>query len=107
MSSNLLSEALQEEIRSIVKELLDQKKRYREELPPMPEEALEIKRKVQVIMSKEFITLKEAAFLLGCSVRHLYNLVQKAKHGNTNDPIRYREVDGVTIFHLKTTARMD
>ena len=50
--------------------------------------------------AKEFITVKEAHVLLGCSDGHIRNLVDKARKGRTSYPIPFLDLDGVTIFPL-------
>jgi hypothetical protein len=50
------------------------------------------------IMSKEFISVREARLLLGCSDGHIRNLVDKARKGKTTYPIPFLDLDGVSVF---------
>ncbi|MCA1632628.1 MAG: hypothetical protein LC802_02660 [Acidobacteria bacterium] len=52
-------------------------------------EALNIRESLQRIMVKEFISIKEAHLLLGCSDGHIRNLVDKARKKKTSHPIPF------------------
>jgi|SRR5215831_4811422 len=52
------------------------------------------------IRAKDFISVNEAALLLGCSAQHLRNLVQRALDGKTVTPIPLCDLDGVITFPL-------
>jgi hypothetical protein len=62
--------------------------------------AQEIGKTLRMIRAKEFITIREAHVLLGCSDGHIRNLVDKARKGKTAYPIPFLDLDGVTVFHL-------
>jgi hypothetical protein len=62
--------------------------------------ALEIGKTLRAIRAKEFITIREAHVLLGCSDGHIRNLVDKARRGKTSYPIPFLDLDGVTVFPL-------
>jgi hypothetical protein len=61
-------------------------------------EAANIQQALQRILIKEFISIKEAHLLLGCSDGHIRNLVDKARKMKTSHPIPFLDLDGVTIF---------
>jgi hypothetical protein len=63
-------------------------------------EVAELRAKLQRILAKEFVSIAEAATLLGCSDGHIRNQVRKARKGKTKRPIPFRDLDGVTIFRL-------
>ncbi|MCA1838675.1 MAG: helix-turn-helix domain-containing protein [Actinobacteria bacterium] len=92
---------LEEHIRRIVKEtakqLLGQGQQH---APPSikGDEAGSFQVDLQRIMAKEFISIKEAHLLLGCSDGHLRNLVDKAQKKKTSHPIPFLDLDGVTVF---------
>lgn len=71
----------------------------RKSLPAGDEEA-ELRAKLARIRAKEFVSIMEAAFLLGCSDGHLRNLVRKAKKGDARSPVPFRDLDGVVVFKL-------
>ncbi len=60
-----------------------------------------VKRRLERIMAKEFITLSEAAFLLSCSDGHIRNLLRKARSNETERPIPVRDLDGLFVFNLE------
>lgn len=62
--------------------------------------AQEIGRTLRMIRAKEFITIREAHVLLGCSDGHIRNLVDKARKGKTSYPIPFLDLDGVTVFPI-------
>lgn len=68
--------------------------------PPAGHEGDELRAKLARIRAKEFVTIMEAAFLLGCSDGHLRNLVRKAKKGEARSPVPFRDLDGVVVFKL-------
>ena len=61
-------------------------------------EAANIQQALQRILIKEFISIKEAHVLLGCSDGHIRNLVDKARKKKTSQPIPFLDLDGVTVF---------
>src|SRR5258708_22164588 len=61
-------------------------------------EAANIQKALQRILIKEFISIKEAHLLLGCSDGHIRNLVDKARKKKTSHPIPFLDLDGVTVF---------
>jgi hypothetical protein len=62
-------------------------------------EAAETRQRIQRINAKEFITIKEAAFLLSCSRGHVDNLIGRAWDGETANPIPVRDLDGLVVFN--------
>src|SRR5882762_6380230 len=52
-------------------------------------EAANIQKALQRIMVKEFISIREAHFLLCCSDGHIRNLVDKARKKKTSYPIAF------------------
>ena len=56
---------------------------------------------LEIIQVKEYLTVKEAAFLLNCSERHLLNLVAKAKTTRSEDSIPFGRLGRKTVFHRK------
>lgn len=58
----------------------------------------ELADKLAKINAKQFITVPEAALLLGCSTSHLHKLKLKAEKGQAKNPIPYRDLDGVIVF---------
>ena len=56
--------------------------------------------RLALVMSKRYVTVAEAAFLLGCSDGHVRNLVGKAKKLATPYPVPFLDLDGVTVFPL-------
>jgi hypothetical protein len=97
---NLIS-SLDERIRKISREVLEQKLEE-EYWPPtgsLPDaEAQRIQQLLQRIMSKEFISAKEAAILLNCSERHIHNLVDRARRQTGDHPIPFRKIGETTTF---------
>lgn len=61
-------------------------------------EAANVQQALQRIMIKEFISIREAHLLLGCSDGHIRNLVVKARRNKTPNPIPFLDLDGVTVF---------
>jgi hypothetical protein len=61
-------------------------------------EAQRLQQALQRIMSKEFISAKEAAILLNCSERHIHNLVDRARRQLDNRPIPFRKIGETTTF---------
>jgi hypothetical protein len=61
-------------------------------------EAANVQQALQRIMIKEFISIREAHLLLGCSDGHIRNLVDKARKKKTSHPIPFLDLDGVTVF---------
>src|SRR5262245_13101833 len=62
-------------------------------------EARETRQRIQRINAKEFITIREASLLLSCSRGHVDNLLGKARNGATENPIPFRDLDGVVVFN--------
>jgi hypothetical protein len=62
------------------------------------ERAEEIRAELARINAKEFITAREAATLLSCSVRHMHNLVDRTRRDVADNPIPYRKVGDTTVF---------
>jgi hypothetical protein len=97
---NLLS-SLDEHIRRISREVLEQRfasqgqDGSRVVIDP---EAQRLQQALQRIMSKEFISAKEAAILLNCSERHIHNLVDRARRQLDNHPIPFRKIGETTTF---------
>jgi hypothetical protein len=97
---NLIS-SLDERIRKISREVLEQKlaKEDWPSAPPLADgEAQRIQQLLQRIMSKEFISAKEAALLLNCSERHIHNLVDRARRQIGDHPIPFRKIGETTTF---------
>jgi hypothetical protein len=97
---NLIS-SLDERIRKISREVLQQelsKENQRTTSPLADGEARLIKQLLQRIMSKEFISAKEAAILLNCSERHIHNLVDRARSQTADHPIPFRKIGETTTF---------
>jgi hypothetical protein len=61
-------------------------------------ETANIQQALQRILIKEFISIREAHVLLGCSDGHIRNLVDKARKKKTSQPIPFLDLDGVTVF---------
>lgn len=85
--TNGFSNAFDEHIRSISKQVLEEefaKRQICEEGIVADPEALNLQQRLHRIMCKEFISAKEAAVLLNCSERHIHNLVDRARRPYTN-----------------------
>ena len=50
------------------------------------------------INAKIYVTVPEAALLLGCSDSHLYKLINEAERGKRKRPIPYLDLDGVKVL---------
>ena len=101
METNQFSNALDEHIRSISKQVVEEQFAERqicEESVVVDPEAINLQRCLQRIMCKEFISAKEAAVLLNCSERHIHNLVDRARRQIGDNPIPFRKVGEVTTF---------
>src|SRR5260370_12564387 len=61
-------------------------------------DAANIQKALQRIMIKEFISIREAHLLLGCSDGHIRNLVDKARRKQTSPPIPFLPFSGVPFF---------
>jgi hypothetical protein len=61
-------------------------------------DALEFQRRLSRINAKQNISTQEASVLLNCSDGHIRNLVKKAKHKRTRQPIPFLDLDGLTTF---------
>ncbi|GEM_PF-4137481 len=67
------------------------------------EKAMTIKNKMDEILAKEFITSKEAAFMLNCSESHIRKLINLAKSGEDSNPIPYTPLGSdLTVIHTKS-----
>jgi hypothetical protein len=93
--------SLDEHIRRISREILEQRfasERQDAGRVVLDPEALHLQQVLQRIMSKEFISAKEAAILLNCSERHIHNLVDRARRQLDNHPIPFRKIGETTTF---------
>ncbi len=61
-------------------------------------QAEEITRRLQRINAKQFITIREFAFLFGCSNGYVGKLIEKAQDPKTEYPVPYVDLDGLTQF---------
>jgi hypothetical protein len=96
-----LVDLLDERIRRISKEVAHEvlgKAPQPSDLFTMDMEAANVQQALQRIMIKEFISIREAHLLLGCSDGHIRNLVDKARKKKTSHPIPFLDLDGVTVF---------
>lgn len=92
---------LDERIRRISREVLEQQlaqERGATDLLVIDQEARRFQQTIQRIMSKEFISAKEAAVLLNCSERHIHNLVDRAHRQIEDNPIPFRKIGETTSF---------
>ena len=99
--TNEFSNAFDEHIRSISKQVIEEefaKHQTGDEFVTSDPEAIKLQHRLQRIMSKEFISAKEAAVLLNCSERHIHNLVDRARRQIGDNPIPFRKVGEVTTF---------
>jgi hypothetical protein len=93
--------SLDDHIRRISREVLEQRfasERQDAGRVVLDPEAQHLKQVLQRIMSKEFISAKEAAILLNCSERHIHNLVDRARRQLDNHPIPFRKIGETTTF---------
>jgi len=90
---------LDESMRRIAEEIFTALNRSRQ-APDFDAMAGEARAKLARIRAKEFVSVAEAAFLLGCSDGHVRNLVRRAKKGQAQAPVPYRDLDGVVVFKL-------
>jgi hypothetical protein len=93
----IIDERIRRISREVAEELLG-RARQPADLLVKNSEALNIRESLQRIMVKEFISIKEAHLLLGCSDGHIRNLVDKARKKKTSHPIPFLDLDGVTVF---------
>jgi len=92
---------LDERIRRISREVLEQQlaqKRGATDLLVIDQEARRLQQTLQRIMSKEFVSAKEAAVLFNCSERHIHNLVDRARRQIDDNPIPFRKIGETTSF---------
>jgi hypothetical protein len=92
---------LDERIRRISREVLEQQlsqERGATDLLVIDQEARRLQQTLQRIMSKEFVSAKEAAVLLNCSERHIHNLVDRARREVDDNPIPFRKIGDTTSF---------
>lgn len=92
---------LDERIRRISREVLEQQiaqERGATDLLVIDQEARRLQQTLQRIMSKEFVSAKEAAVLLNCSERHIHNLVDRARRQIDDNPIPFRKIGETTSF---------
>lgn len=95
--------ALEERMRAVAREVFAEQIKQGQtavRLPAGGHEADELREALKRIRVKEFITIREAHVLLGCSDGHIRNLVNKARKGKTSHPIPFLDLDGVTVFPL-------
>jgi len=88
---------IDQRIRTICKEILEEQS-SRSAHATSDSESRQISERLQLIMSKEFISIKEVALLMNCSDGHIRNLVAKAQKGKASCPIPFLDLDGVTVF---------
>lgn len=101
VDTNGFSNAFDEHIRSISKQVIEEefaKHQACEGFVTVDPEAIKLQHCLQRIMCKEFISAKEAAVLLNCSERHIFNLVDRARRQIGDNPIPFRKVGEVTAF---------
>lgn len=101
VDTNGFSNVFDEHIRSISKQVIEEefaKHQTCEGFVTVDPEAIKLQHCLQRIMSKEFISAKEAAVLLNCSERHIHNLVDRARRQIGDNPIPFRKVGEVTTF---------
>jgi len=95
--------AFEERMRAIAREVfaeqVRQEQRAAVSLVGDPE-AHGLREALKKIRAKDFITIREAHVLLGCSDGHIRNLVDKARKGKAAHPIPFLDLDGVTVFPL-------
>ena len=94
---SVLDERIREVSREVVGEYLAQRA-LRERITNIDNDTLTHQQVLRRIMSKEFISAKEASVLLNCSERHIHNLVDRARRGLSDNPIPYRKVGETTTF---------
>ena len=83
---------LDERIRQISREVVEEehvKWHGPASLPDDDSEGRKLRETLRLIMSEEFISVKEATLLLNRSPRRLHNLVSKAKQGKAADPVPF------------------
>lgn len=94
--------ALEERVRRIAAEVVAEQLRRGPEAAGSPhfidDDVKKLRDALRLIMSKEFISVREARLLLGCSDGHIRNLVNKARKGKTAYPIPFLDLDGVSVF---------
>ena len=101
VNTNGFRNAFDEHIRTISRQVIEEafaKQQTGEGFVTVDPEAIKLQHRLQRIMSKEFISAKEAAVLLNCSERHIHNLVDRARRQIGDDPIPFRKVGEVTTF---------
>jgi hypothetical protein len=92
---------LEEQIERIAEKVFERMFEARTRVPKEAWEKSERDRaRLALLMSKRYVTVAEAAFLLGCSDGHVRNLVGKAKKRATPYPVPFLDLDGVTVFPL-------
>ena len=92
---------LEEQIERIAEKVFERMFEARTRVPKEAWEKAERDRaRLALVMSKRFVTVAEAAFLLGCSDGHIRNLVGKTKKRATPYPVPFLDLDGVTVFPL-------
>lgn len=74
-------------VKTVIKELIDE--------GSLNLNANETACKLAEINAKDNITAQEAAFLLGCSDSHIYNLLKAAEKGTSKRLIPYNDLQGV------------
>ena len=94
---------IEQEIESIARRVCRQEIEAHSQSSPAPnsdQQAQRLQHTIALIKAKEYISIKEAALLFGCSDSHIRNVVHKARKGKTKNPIPYRDLDGLTVFKL-------
>lgn len=91
MCEGLKTEFLQI-MKSAFAEVLDERSLC---LPSVNEERIKA---LAVINAKPFITVSEAALLLGCSDDHLYKCIREARKGKSEYPVPFLDLDGVLVL---------
>ena len=100
MEDESLLRSLDERIRMIVDEVLEKElgKGRANITDVVEDESSKLKERLHRIMTKEFISAKDAALLLNCSERHIHNLVDRARRQIGEHPIPFRKVGETTTF---------
>jgi hypothetical protein len=93
--------AIEEQVEQIAEKVFERMFEAKTKVPREAWERAERERaRLALVMSKRYVTIAEAAFLLGCSDGHVRNLVGRAKKRVTPYPVPYLDLDGVTVFPL-------
>ena len=95
----LLDERMKEIAREIVQEVIHH---YPACSPLANDPSAKLREQLTLIKSKEHVTVKEAALLLSCSESHIRKLVLLSRKGKAHRPIPFVDIEGVTVFRLRT-----